>query len=466
MTAGKQTCRQSAISIALGSCLAIVIATPVGAESLLDALSQAYATNPTLQAARATLRATDELVPQALSDWRPQADIVTDGAFGREERSSREVGGARKENFAEFEAEFSVNQFLFRGGRTIANTRRAEALVEAQRSDLIITEQDTHISAATAYMDVWRDQKILGFQNQNVAALREQVAAAKEQFRLRQVTVTDVSQTESRLARGLSDQADAQRALASSRALYKEVIGSVPEMVEDPPPLPTLPPSREDVIAIAIEDNPIVPRARQLEVAERQNVRSRFAELLPEVSVGGSVSHEKETARDDASDDARVFGVVRFPIYERGLVSSRVREAKQVANQRRIEIEEARRSAEAEAKDSWEAWRAAQIRIEQFTREVELTEIALEGTREEVDAGVRLVIDILDALQEVVNANSDLARAQRDEVVTRLFVLRAMGTLTARTLALEVDVYDPGQHYESVRKRWYGFGEMPYISDW
>ncbi len=466
MTAGKLPCSNRLVLIALGLGIAAMPAAEAKSDSLLDALSQAYATNPTLQAARASVRATDELVPQALSDWRPQAEILTTGEAGREERSGERVGGAKKENFGEFEAEFAVSQFLFRGGRTVANTRRAEALVEASRSDLVVSEQDTLIEAATAYMDVWRDQKILGFENRNVAALREQVAAAQERFRLRQVTITDVSQTESRLARGLSDQATAQSNLATSRALYKEVVGSVPEMLDDPPLLPELPASLDDVIAVAIEDNPIVPRARQLERAELQNVRSQFGELLPEVSVGGAVAHEKRTQQDDANDDARVFGTVRFPIYERGLVSSRVREAKQVANQRRIEIEEARRSAEAEAKDAWEAWQAAQIRIDQFNREVELTEVALEGTRAEAEVGVRLVIDILNALQEVVNANSNLAGAQRDEVVARLLVLRAMGLLTARTLALNVDVYDPRQNYESVRDRWYGFGEMPYVSDW
>ena len=466
MTAGKNSCSQKFMSFALVFGLGLLPLAEAQSQNLLDAMAQAYATNPTLQAARAELRATDELVPQALSDWRPSADIVTSGSAGREERGAGEVGGAVKENFAEFDAEFSVNQFLFRGGRTLANTRRAEALVEAQRSDLIISEQDTLIDAATTYMDVWCDQKILGFENQNVAALREQVEAAKERFRLRQVTITDVSQTESRLARGLSDQADAQNNLASSRAFFKEVVGSVPEILDDPPVLPDLPPSLEDVIAIAIEDNPIVPRARRLEVAERQNVRSQFGDLLPEVSLTGSLQHEKRTQRDDANDDARVIGTVRFPIYERGLVSSRVREAKQIANQRRIEIEEARRQAEADAKDTWEAWQSAKIRIKQFTREVELTEIALEGTREEAEVGVRLVIDVLDALQEVVDANSNLARARRDEVVARLLVLRAMGTLTASKLALNVDVYDPNRHYESVRGRWYGFGELPYISDW
>ena len=466
MTAGNHSCSKRLVLIAFGLGIVTMPLAEARSESLFEALAQAYATNPTLEAARASLRATDELVPQALSDWRPQAEVLTRGTGGREERSGERVGGAKKENFGQFDAEFAVSQFLFRGGRTVANTRRAEALVEASRSDLVVSEQDTLISAATAYMNVWRDQKILGFENRNVEALREQVEAAQERFRLRQVTITDVSQTESRLARGLSDQATAQSDLATSRALYKEVVGSVPEMLEDPPPLPELPASLEDVIAIAIEDNPIVPRARQLERAERQNVRSQFGELLPEVSVGGSVAHEKKTQQDDANDDARVFGTVRFPIYERGLISSRVREAKQVANQRRIEIEEARRSAEAEAKDSWEAWQAAQIRIDQFTREVELTEVALQGTREEAAVGVRLVIDILDALQEVVDANSNLARAQRDEVVARLLVLRAMGVLTANKLALNVEVYDPQRHYESVRGRWYGFGEMPYISDW
>ena len=155
-----------------------------------------------------------------------------------------------------------------------------------------------------------------------------------------------------------------------------------------------------------------------------------------------------------------------MPLYERGLVSSRIREAKERANQSRIEIEETRRDARQEAIDSWEALQSSTSRIESFNIEVEATRIALEGTREESRVGARTILDILDAEQEYLDARVNLVGAERDQIVATYLVLRAMGLLSAGNLAVDAPLYNPRQDYDSVKDSWYGFGDVPYISDW
>jgi outer membrane protein TolC len=145
-------------------------------------------------------------------------------------------------------------------------------------------------------------------------------------------------------------------------------------------------------------------------------------------------------------------------LYQQGAVSSRVREAKQVSNQRRIEIEEARRRIEQESISAWEGLQTARAQIRSFETGVRAAEIALEGTRQENEVGARTILDILDAEQELLDAQVNLVRSQRDEIVAGVAVLSAIGQLTARDLELAVDVYNPEIDYISVRNSWFGLG--------
>jgi outer membrane protein TolC len=147
---------------------------------------------------------------------------------------------------------------------------------------------------------------------------------------------------------------------------------------------------------------------------------------------------------------------VSIPLYPQGVVSSRVRAAKQRNNRRRLEIDESRRDAEETAITAWEALVTARAQLDAFEAEVRATTIALEGVRQENAVGARTILDILDAEQEALDSQVNLTRAKRDEIVANFQVLFAMGRLTARYLGLPVEVYNPESDYQAVRDLWYG----------
>lgn len=426
-------------------------------------MSTAYGTNPTLRAAEAELRSVNENVPQALSNWRPSLDFTGNARVGTTENT----GANRFEEEADWSAALNLTQPLFRGGRTLAQTRQAKAQVYAQRARLLDTEQGVLLTAATAFLDVWRDQAILGLNQSNENVLREQLEATEVRLEVGEVTRTDLSQAQSRLARAKSGRVAADGNLGQSRAAYKEVVGDLPGTVEDPPRVLTLPQTQEEAVTIALEENLGLVASRFDETAERQNVRIQFGNLLPEVNIIGQLSHSESTNNGIRTrNDARGIAQVTMPLYEQGLVSSQIRQAKQVANQRRLQVEEARRDAEQTAVDAWEALVAARAQIEAFETEVEATRIALDGVRAENSAGARTVLDILDAEQEFLDAQVNLVSARRDEIVASYQLLTTLGRMTASFLALDAEVYDPEVDYDDVSGQIYGFGELPYLSDW
>ncbi len=446
-------------TVALARVLAVVAAglaaalpLPLAAQGLNDALTAAYQSNPTLMAARADLRSVNEGVPQALSDYRPE--VLIDASLGLQRRDTNTRSAETTEPL---EAELSVDQPLYRGGRTVAAVAGAEALVNAGRAELIAVEQTVLLDAAVAYMDVWRDQAVLKLNEGNEEVLTRQLEATQDRFEVGELTRTDVAQSESRLARATATRIASEGDLAASRAVFEEVVGLAPGVLEAPSALDGLPGSRDEAVEAALEANPVLTGARFTEEAARHQIDVARGQLYPELSLTGEASHSEETATQD-SETQRLLGQVEItvPLYQRGLVSSQVRENKQRALQRRREIDEALRRVKRLAVASWEQLKSTEAQRESFGAEVRSAEIALEGVRQENAVGARTILDVLDAEQELLDAQVSLARARRDEIVAGFAVFSAMGRLTARNLALGMDVYDPEVDYRAVRDRWFG----------
>jgi TolC family type I secretion outer membrane protein len=436
--------------------LALSLATaPSSAETLNEALAAAYANNPTLQAARAQLRQVDEQVPQALSNWRPTATVEGEigGAWENDIiRGARDVSGGR----APKSVFLNLTQPIYRGGRTVAQRDQAENLVSAGRAGLLSVEQDVLFQAATAYVDVLLDLRVLDLTTNNEQVIGEQLKATRERFEVGEVTKTDVSQAESRLARAVADRTQAQGNLTSSRAIYRQVIGTAPGKQEVPDLPGGLPSGEEEAIALS-DNSPVVSQAIYLEQAARDGTDVVFGELLPTVSLVGQVGADDElNNRNVSAGSAAILAQVVIPLYQAGGVESRVRESKQLTAQRRQELDEARRLAIQDATTAWQALETARAQIESFTAEVEATKVALDGVRQEQQVGLRTVLDVLDQQQEVLVSEVSLVTARRDAIVAAYQTLAAIGKLTAADLQLPVELYDPEKHYKEVRDKWWG----------
>ena len=433
-------------------------AAGVTAQTLEEALVKAYQDNPSLKSERARLRATDEGVPQALSGWRPTVEVSGSYGVARSYGSSTgrdKVGDVREPMIGAL----TVTQNLYRGGRTVATTEQAENNVKADRARLADTEQSVLLSVVTAYADVVRGQAEVELNFSNERVLQRQLEATGDRFRVGEVTRTDVSQAESRLARALADRVAAEGSLRDARAAYENIVGEVPTLLKPAKPLDDLPGSLRDAIEIAKRNNFAVIQARFVEESAKNNVRSIVGELLPSLTLNGELETSQETANDrNESDDVSLIARVSMPLYSSGSVTSRVRAAKQVVSQRREEYNQAVRSAVESATNAWQTLQTGRASIQAFSAAVRAAEIALEGVREEANVGSRTVLDVLDAEQELLDARVGLVRAMRDELVATYQLRQAVGEATAEKLGLPVDLYNVEDHYREVRGKWWGLG--------
>src|SRR5215510_9760181 len=446
-------------SVDLGTLAGVVIAlvsTSPQAQTLTQALAEAYNTNPQLLAQRALLRATDEQVPQALSFWRPTVNFTGQAGISANSIQTRLEPPPTNRSHVQLRPnllQFQANQPIYRGGRTEAQTRQAINTVESTRAQTLAVETTVFQAVAMAYLDVVRDQAL-------VEVLRKQLEATQDRFRVGEVTRTDVAQAESSLAQAQGTLVNQLGVLEISRAEYVRAVGHPPGRLMLPRERPALPATREEALSLAANSNFSVISATFAELAARDNIDVVRRQLLPQASVVGALARtydQSVTFKGALTNSAQVTAQLTMPLYEGGAIYSQTRQAEQTVGQRRSQVDDARRAAVQTATQFWSTLQAGRASISSFAAAVRAAQIALEGVQQEALVGTRTVLDVLIQNQQLLTTQSQLVTAQHDAALAEFNLAAATGRLIAPELNLPVKLYDMERHYKEVKAKWIGF---------
>ena len=436
-------------------------AVPAQADTLREALAEAYRTNPTLEAARAQQRATDENVAIERSAGRP--NIAATGSYAEILEGAGPNGPDRI-----LSAGADLGVPLYSGG-SIRNSTR----VDAGQADLRGTESAVFTRVVAAYMDVLRGQALVGLNAGQVQVLDVNLQATSDRFEIGDLTRTDVAQSESRLALAQGDLRTAQANLINARETYIQLVGEAPTDLQPPPPLPGLPESVEQAVDIALQDNPDLIAAKERADAAGYDIDVAGAGRLPRVSVfvGSDYQNTLGSLRSttpgvvipNSGRDTSAGVSVRLPIFQGGLPAALERQAQARAAAQLEQVVAAERDVIAQVRAAWSSWQASLAIIESSQTAVDAAALSLEGTRAENTVGNRTVLDILNAEQELLRSQVNLVTARRNAYVAGFSLLAAMGRAEARDLGLADDgpLYDPAFNYERVRGKWWDWAREP-----
>jgi outer membrane protein len=447
--------------------LAVLPAGAVHAEDLRDALASAYRTNPTLQAARANQRATDENVPIEKADGRPSAS----GQAQYTEFLKKSANSFTSPDRV-FSGTVSLTVPIYQGGGVRNSVNAAETRVEAGQADLRGTESSVFSQVVGAYMDVILTEAVVGLNRNNVQVLDVNLQATRDRYEIGDLTRTDVAQSEARLALARGDTRTAEANLAAARERYIQLVGMAPGALEPPPPLPGLPAAPDDAVHVALDSNPDLIAARERAKAAGYDVKVAGANRLPRLeaysqgayndyfgTLGGSVGN---AAFAQTEKTAQVGVRATIPIFQGGRPAALRRQA-QAREGAAMENEiEAERGVIAQVRSAYSSWQAASEIIASNQSAVAAATLSLEGVRAENSVGNRTILDILDAEQELLQANVRLVTARRDAYVAGFTLLAAMGKAEAQDLGLDGGpLYDPDLNYKRVRGKWFDWDDDP-----
>ncbi len=429
------------------------VVTPTSAQvTLPTALAKVYEENPTLQAARARLRGVDEGLPIARSIRRPRATISSSVALSQTE-SNR--GG---QSLRTIRNAFGVEQPLYTGGEATARIDRAEALIRAERARLQTVEQVVFLEAIEAFTLVLRDQRVLELALANERRLSAQLDGVQRRYRFGELTQTDVAQAESRYARAVGDREAATGALEIAGTAYRRVIGELPGELVDPFLPADLPRDFADVLAL-VDDHPMVRAARSGVAAARSEIDTALSVLKPRLNLRGDASYVDDPGDiNDWQSELSIGAILSVPLYQGGGEYARIRQTRQALTEEQFSLQVAQRDVEKEIRAAWQALLTARARLMALARQVEAASLALAGVQQEARIGTRTVLDILDAEQELFEAEMAATVAERDALVAAYRIKAGMGMLTAEALDLDVMHFDPEAYYREVRRAWIGTG--------
>ncbi|WP_048884577.1 TolC family outer membrane protein [Aurantiacibacter atlanticus] len=436
-----------------GACL---IATPVSAETLKEALIRAYLDNPTLAAARARQRGTDETVVIERADALPS--VSGSGSYSEFLYTSSDSPGPARLLGADVTARLPI----FSGGGVRNAIRAAETRVLAGRADLRGTESFLFTQVVAAYMNVILNEALVALSANNVSVLTTNLEATSDRFEIGDLTRTDVAQSQSRLAVAQGDLRSAQADLLAAREGYIAIVGAAPDNLQPPPPLPGLPASPDEAVDVALEHNPDLIAARERAEAAGYDIRVAGSGRYPRVELFTNGSYDDYldslpssssiiTANSASSATAGVQ--ITVPIFQGGRTAALTRQAQAGASAALEDVIATERSVIADVRAAFSSWRAAIAIISSSETAVDAAELSLEGVRAENTVGNRTVLDILDAQRELLRAQVQLVTAQRNAYVAGFALLAAMGRTEARDLGLDEGgvLYDPIDNYNRVR---------------
>lgn len=418
----------------LAAAVAISSAAVVRAETLADALISAYRSSGLLEQNRALLRAADEDVATSMALLRPVLSYALGANYST----------VTQQTFSNLEVTASILLYDFGASRLRIDASKENVL--ALREALISVEQNVLLRAVVSYTRVRREISIVALRENNMALIAQELQATRDRFEVGEVTRTDVAIAEARLASARSFLAVARGDLFSSREEYLAAVGQYPGTLAPPPFPPALAKSLPEARRIAGDRHPDVLQAKRTVTVAELNIAIAQAAMKPAI-----YANARGSLGQDGNEDGFVGVTLSGPIYQGGALMSARRRAAAQRDATRSGLLLTGIRINQNVGNAWAQLIVADAALLATTEEIIAARIAFEGVREEARFGARTTLDVLDAEQELLDAEFNKIAADTSRYNAVYGLLSTMGLLTVDHLRLGIATYDPAVYYNAVK---------------
>ena len=433
-------------------CLAALLAgaaIPAAAQTLTDTLVLAYRNSGLLEQNRALLRAADEDVAQTVSALYPVINYALDAGY-----FDNGVTADRLTATANLTAQIT----LWDGGQNRLAIDAAQENVLAVREGLVAVEQQVLLAAVQAHMAVLSARETVALRQNNVELIGRELRAAQDRFEVGEITRTDVSLAEARLALARSQLSVAEGDLAIAREAYLRAVGVRPTDLKVPGAAPMPATSAEDARARAVRSHPSIRQARREVTVAEINAARLNATRNPSLTLGGRVGLDFDAINRDAPAGVRTPDPISRsltlglsgPLYQGGRIDSLVRQGVARGEAARANLLLVTEQVAESAANAFASLLVANAVLDSSRRQVVAQQQFFSGTREEANLGARTTLDVLNAEQDLLDARTLVVTAVNDRVVAQYALLAAQGLLTVDYLDLGIPTYDPAAYYNAV----------------
>tara|TARA_B100000686_G_C16694977_1_gene919941 strand:+ start:111 stop:1394 length:1284 start_codon:yes stop_codon:yes gene_type:complete len=405
------------------------------ASTLLDSLNSAYLNNPKLNAERASARASKEVKREAISEFLP---TVTISGYVSEQENTNPGDDT---NFRPSEQSITVEQKVFQGFGGVANLKKKNYGQTLAEYKLKKIEQETLLAAAEAHSDLLLNKKKVNINMINIDLLERQVETDQNRLEKGEINLTDLAQSESSLAGARAELITAQNDLITSKANFEKIIGKKPsDNINEIKKINlNLPKSLAEANKISKLENPDLQISKIEFEQSKLDVVIAGSDLSPSATLSYKISEQDDlssTVKDRTQQTVKA--TASWPLFSGGSNIFSLREAQELRNRKELLLEDRKKQSETDIANAWSNYQSSKGVLNSIRSQVKAAEIANEGITIEYESGTsRTTLEVIQSRTILLNSRINLAKSERNFLISQFNVLSAVGRLTAKQLNLK-----------------------------
>ena len=298
-------------------------------------------------------------------------------------------------------------------------------------------EQDLILRVAEAYFNGMAARQLLELIDTEKKAVSEQLEQAKRMFRAGVATITDVHDAEARYDSILSKEVENKYNLEIKIQALKRIVGIEPDglsfLKEDTPLRVPEPESLEGWIEIAKKHNPILKSYAYNVDYYKEELRKNKGQHLPTADLVAGYSWTNTVSEYLKSERITYTSVgiqVNIPVFSGGYISAKVKESQARFEQTKKEYENALSDNVQKLTEAFLGIKGSIVRMNMLLTAIRSASTSLHSNKKGLIAGVRTIVDVLNAERELHDVRGRLLQARYDYIMNILKLKFYAGTLS------------------------------------
>lgn len=422
------------------------------ATTLEEALANAYNHNHSLKSAKEQLKATDEKIFQAISNWLPNIRYNINNAKEKSHPIDYKYSPYQNNN----NRQLTIVQPIYNyGNANFSNVELARNEVRLARAEFYKIEQEVLGEVVESYVTVILQTELVQLTNKNVEVLQKHLESAKERFKLGDLTKSELAAAEAELAAAISKKIESEGNLINAKSVYYNKVGLDPEHVQPITNLLTIPYSLDETINLSIQNNPSFLIAKYRSKIAKSSLSNAIEGFLPSAHLELSRGNNNRFNGNN-QNFKQVTMNISIPLYQSGKEYSNIRANKHKVYHTKYELENVKQKIKTNTLQIWHAIQTSKATINASKKAVDAYKIAVEGITQEASLGTKTMVDLLDAEQKLFDKQVKYIES-KNHLIFYLYNLKStIGELNAKSLQLPVKIYDPNQHYNLTKFKFMG----------
>ena len=410
---------------------------------LSEALLQAYNENPVLNAERENIQVSLEEVKISKSQFLPS--VTLSGSKSQENTEKQTDSSGANSAFTDVNPKtqsIDIEQKLFQGFAGTASLKKSKIGLTLAQAKLLKTEQEILYQAIEAYTGLIFAEEKLKINQDNVNLLERQVETDQARLERGQITLSDLSQSESSLAGAQAKFLQAQNETVTAKLNYEKIIGPIADInsLDKESDLNfALPVSLNEAIEISKKDNPNLIISRlEYEQSEKDMIIAR-SDLSPSASLSFNSSKSDDVSSTIGERDKEILkATISWPIFSGGKNYASLNKSKNLKNRKKLLLDNALKSNDTNVASAWSNFQVSKSLLNSVTSQVKAAEIANEGITVEYESGLgRSTLDVIQSNSILLNAKISLADSERNYLLSQFKLLQSVGYLNSKYLKLQ-----------------------------